>query len=242
MRADVVLTPAEIALLPTRDLSGATCIVFDVLRATSTMLTALSNGARRIFPVASVQEAWDQQRSRLPGALIGGEQGGRRIDGSDLGNSPAEYRRDVVAGRDIVMTTTNGTVALQACAAAAEVYAGALLNLDALCALIRRRPPERLFLVCAGSGSEFALEDGLAAGALLARLSPSGSRGDACRLVETLHQTVGADFGTALQTSSNGRHLADIGLAADVAYCAQDSSIRIVGELRAGALETVPSV
>ena len=242
MRVEIVLTPAEVALLPQRDLRGATCVVFDVLRATSTLLTAFARGARRIYPVRTVEEARELRRTSLPDALLGGERQGRRIDGFDLGNSPLEYTSERVGGRDIVMTTTNGTLALQACAGAATVLAGALLNLDALAAALNGSdsPPRTLFLVCAGTGEHFALEDGLAAAALLSRLRADTPTSDAGKLLEHLHRA-GSDnpLGT-LQASSNGRHLTEIGLANDVEYCARLSSLATLATMQAGVLQLVP--
>ena len=98
MKVEVILTPAEIALTGRGETcSAATCVVFDVLRATSTMLTALAHGARRIYPVSTVAEAWNLKRMKLPDALLGGERNGVRIEGFDLGNSPCEY--DARSGR-----------------------------------------------------------------------------------------------------------------------------------------------
>src|SRR4051812_27980863 len=113
MTVDAVLTPAEIALLPHAELADATCVVFDVLRATSSMVTALAHGAKEIIPVSTIEEALTA-RIRRPEALLGGERHGDRIEGFDLGNSPFEYRE--IAGRTVISTTTNGTVALRACA------------------------------------------------------------------------------------------------------------------------------
>src|SRR5436190_17096535 len=110
MHIDAVLTPADIALLPQRDLSGVTCVVFDVLRATSSMLTGLAHGAAEIHPVCTIEEAL-ALRQRWPDAVLGGERQGDLIPGFDIGNSPLEYR-DSVAKRRIITTTTNGTVAL----------------------------------------------------------------------------------------------------------------------------------
>ncbi len=243
MQIEILLTPAEIANLPRCRLHEATCVVFDVLRATSTMLTALAQGARRIYPVTTVAEARELRRTRLPGALLGGERGGVRIEGLDLGNSPREYTREVVSDREVIMTTTNGTVALQACAAASVVYAGALLNLEAQATAIERQMPrpKRLLLVCAGSGAEFALEDGLAAAALLFRLRASEPLADASMLLETLHRAAGEHPLSVLRSSSNGRRLLEIGLAADVEYCARVSVLDSVGLLREGALERLTS-
>jgi 2-phosphosulfolactate phosphatase len=94
MIVDVALNPAEIALLPQRDLSATTCVVFDVLRATSSMVTALANGASAIHPVRTIEEAL-ALRQRFPDALLGGERHGDPIPGFELGNSPLEYRENV---------------------------------------------------------------------------------------------------------------------------------------------------
>ena len=238
MRVEIVLSPAEIALMPQQDLTAAVCVVFDVLRATSTMLTALARGARRIYPVRTVEEA-RELRLRLPDALLGGERHGLRLEGFDLGNSPLEYTAERVAGRDIVMTTTNGTVALQACAGAATVHAGAFLNLEALAAALGspRSVPEVLYLVCAGSGPQFALEDGLAAAALLSRLRTGPPASDAVRLLEALHRADGHEPQRILQASSNGRRLAEIGLGRDVEYCAQVSGCNVLATMRDGILQ-----
>jgi 2-phosphosulfolactate phosphatase len=237
MDIEVILTPAEIALLPGRDLGGTVCVVFDVLRATSTFLTALANGARRIYPVTGVAEAAELQK-RWPQALLGGERGGIRLAGFDLGNSPREYTAGRVRGRDIIATTTNGTVALRACAHAGAVHAGALLNLDALAAHLHGSHPriERLMLVCAGTGAQFALEDGFAAGALLARLkdAPAGDAGHAMR---ALYERSAGRAESLLRDSANGRRLHEIGLGEDVAYCAAIGAVDTVALMRDGALE-----
>jgi 2-phosphosulfolactate phosphatase len=239
MDIEVILTPAEIALLTQRDLSGAVCVVFDVLRATSTFLTALDNGARRIYPVASIGQARELHRQR-PDALLGGERGGVRLEGFDLGNSPREYTPERVRGREIISTTTNGTVALHACAQAGAVYAGALLNVDALGTYLNNGSAgyDRLLLVCAGTGREFALEDGYAAGALLARLEYT-SVDDAGEAMRALYEMGAVDAEDTLRSSANGRRLREIGLAKDVEYCAGVGRVHGVAILRDGALEMV---
>src|SRR4051794_8584892 len=119
---EVLLAPAEFAALKDRDLSGTVCVVFDVLRATSSMITALANGAKSILPVEDIAEAL-RIRALDPKTLLAGERDGMRIGpdltgqgGFDLGNSPREFMRNAVSGRQIAMTTTNGTRALRACA------------------------------------------------------------------------------------------------------------------------------
>src|SRR3712207_6579786 len=111
MIIDAVLTPAEIALLPQADLSDATCVVFDVLRATSSMVTGLAHGVAEIVPERTIEEARSAV-CRYPDAILAGERHGDPIEGFHIGNSPFEYRD--LQGRTVISTTTNGTIALRA--------------------------------------------------------------------------------------------------------------------------------
>ncbi|MCX6967079.1 MAG: 2-phosphosulfolactate phosphatase [Verrucomicrobia bacterium] len=232
MIIDAILTPAEIDVLPQADLSASVCVVFDVLRATSSIITGLAHGAEEIRPVVSIEEALSA-RAQWPDAVLGGERFGDRIDGFDLGNSPLEYCR---AGlRRIVTTTTNGTVTLQACASAREVWVGALLNMQALVDRLRQSGPERVLLVCAGTFRELALEDVLAAG-MLAAAFPEATLTDAAQVALALYRQHQANLCAALELAKNGRVLRAHGRAEDVAWCAQVSRFPIVGVLRDGVI------
>jgi 2-phosphosulfolactate phosphatase len=236
MIIDAVLTPAEIALLPGSDLADATCVVFDVLRATSSMLTGLAHGAKEILPVRTIEEAW-AARERYPQALLGGERHGEKIDGFDIGNSPFEYRH--LAGRTVISTTTNGTIALRACDGARRVLAGAILNLAALAAELRRANPPRLILVCAGTYTTFALEDAWAAGRLVELLGTSDLT-DSARAVMAVAQAQ-PDPAAALRSARNGLALAAKGGGEEVAYCAQESALSVIGLMEAGLIRALNS-
>jgi 2-phosphosulfolactate phosphatase len=172
MMLEVILSPAELPALAKRDLRNAICVVFDVLRATSTFVTALRHGAKAVIPVAEISEALGI-RQKQPDILLGGERDGVRIRADqtggidfDLGNSPREYTPEKVCGKTIVSTTTNGTRALRACTGAQTVLAASFLNLTATAQFIRRIQPAQIVLVCAGTRENIATEDVLAAGAL----------------------------------------------------------------------------
>lgn len=170
MRVEVRFTVPEAEV---GDLAGATVVVVDVIRATTTMATALANGARAVYPVASSEEAIRLAQSLgREDTLLCGERRGLRIEGYDLGNSPAEYTREVVEGKRLVMNTTNGTRAFLATEAAARVVAGAFTNLGAVAETVAGA--EHLVVVCAGREDVFALEDALMAGKLLQRLDGAG--------------------------------------------------------------------
>ena len=166
MKIDVLLQPCAISAFAQGESVGTLCVVFDVLRATSTMLTGLEWGVREFFVVGTIEAALAMREQR-PEALLGGERGGDRIAGFDLGNSPLEYQAPV--GRSVIMTTTNGTVALQACARASAVLVGAVVNLSALVGAVQAMRPQRVVAVCAGTGAGVALAFwAMAAGAVRA--------------------------------------------------------------------------
>ncbi|MDR3406062.1 MAG: 2-phosphosulfolactate phosphatase [Chthoniobacter sp.] len=236
MHIDAVLHPAEIALLPARDLSGTTCVVFDVLRATSSMITGLAHGVVEIHPVCTIEEArmW---KSRLPDAVLGGERHGDLIPGFDIGNSPSEYTG--LTDCRIITTTTNGTVALRACEGARRVLVGALLNLGALAAELRKSEPPVVLLVCAGTFDTFALEDAYAAGRLIGEL-PGASRSDAAQTVAAMAAQYPNAL-DALRLARNGQALIATSRSADVEWCAQISRFNVVGLMEAAVIRPLPA-
>jgi 2-phosphosulfolactate phosphatase len=233
---DAILTPAEIALLPQRDLSETTCVVFDVLRATSSMITALASGATEIHPVCTIDEAL-ALKQRLPDAVLGGERQGDLIPGFDVGNSPQEYL--AFAGSRIITTTTNGTVALRACEGAERILVGALLNLGALAAELKARASKKVLLVCAGTFETFALEDAYAAGLLIGELG-AATLTDAALAVSGVAARY-PDPLAALRTARNGQALAASGRGADVEWCARRSWYNVVAQMEAAVIRPVPA-
>jgi 2-phosphosulfolactate phosphatase len=242
-RIEVLFTPAEFAALPARDLSRTTCVVFDVLRATTTMLTALRHGATAIVPVAEIDEAL-ALRKQQPDLLLAGERGGLRITALqsggvefDLGNSPREFTPERVRNRTIAMTTTNGTRALRACLGAARVWVGGFVNLSALAGRLRRDAPEHLLLVCAGTGEEAAFEDALGAGALcdtLMTVSPLERFSHPAQTAREMYREHADDLLGAMQHATNGRRLLSLPeLAPDVPLCLRRDSVPVLAELRA---------
>lgn len=243
MNLEVLFTPAEFEALAARDLGGTTCVVFDVLRATTSMIMALEHGAEAIRPVAEIHEAVALKR-RDPALLLAGERNGLRIRRDltgemdfDLGNSPREFTRAVVGGRRMAMTTTNGTRALRACAAAQRVFPGSVRNLEALTRRLLRLAPDRVTLICAGTHESAAYEDVIGAGALCQRLKRAGDLvaiSDSAAIALDVHRSVAADPLTAVRRASNARRLLSLGaLAEDVAYCLAFDASPVVAVMRA---------
>jgi 2-phosphosulfolactate phosphatase len=227
---EVLFTPAEFGALGRRDLTKSVCVVFDVLRATSTIVTALANGAAAVIPVEEISEALALRRQR-PDILLAGERDGLRIGAKltggvefDLGNSPREFTAEKVRGKTIVSTTTNGTRALRACATARSVFVCSFLNLRATSQRLENLRQFNLLLVCSGTREEAALEDVLCAGALLDSLAPfdAAKMADSVHIARSVYRGWKDDLPGAIQHSSNARRLLALPeLRDDVAFCLQ---------------------
>jgi len=238
---EVLFTPADFENLKQQDLTDAVCVVFDVLRATSSIISALANGAKAVIPVQKISEAVALRR-RERKILLAGERHGVRIPASlssgvdfDLGNSPREFTYETVRGRTIAMTTTNGTRALRACAGARSVLVCAFLNLKATADLIARRKPRRLILACSGTFEQAAYEDILAAGALCDLVWSryrSGAVADSALVARELFQVERRDILKALGKARNGKRLLSRPeLKDDVAFCARANRVALVAQL-----------
>ena len=233
---EVILTPAEFPALAARDLSATTCVVFDVLRATSSMLTALNNGADEIIPVVEIAEAL-AVKERRTNVLLAGERHGLRITREltggvdfDFGNSPRDFTAEKVRGKSIAWTTTNGTRALRACAKAEMILLGALVNLRSVTEVLDQLRPKCLVLVCAGTFEDSAFEDQFAAGALIDRLQhliAKDGLSDSAQLVWHAFRHVFADSALLAASLNARRLLAQPDLAPDVAICLQRDSIHL---------------
>jgi 2-phosphosulfolactate phosphatase len=240
MKLDVILTPAELSVLAKHDLSKTACVVFDILRATSTFVTALQNGAKEIIPVAEISEAIAFKKKR-PEILLGGERHGVKICAEgidfDFGNSPREYTGEKVRDQTIVSTTTNGTRAFRAVANAQTVLAGSFLNLSATARFIERQNPENILLICAGTRESAALEDILAAGAFCELLENNPATeipSDAAQVAFHAFARVKLNLKQAVFNSQNARRVMGIPeLLGDVEFCLQRDIFPLVAAMNA---------
>ena len=227
---DVVFTPD---LLPFSDLTGKTVVVTDILRATTTITFAMANGARAITPVLTPEDAF-RLAADQSNTLIGGERGGVKVDGFDLGNSPREYTESVVSDRAIVLTTTNGTRTLQACRAADRVLVGSFFNLRAIVDQVAQVEGELVF-ACSGREGGFCTEDTVFAGACVAALGETQLT-DAAETAKILYQTHREDLLGMLKHCHHGQSLAGIGLGEDLEFCAQIDLVDVVPYLVDGRI------
>ena len=247
----------KVHLLPSltsaEELAGGAVVVIDVLRATTTIIHAIAAGAREVIPCLEIDEARRVAAGFPPGeALLGGERGGLKIEGFDLGNSPEEYNRATVGGKTVVLTTTNGTRAMMLCRQAKRVLVGAFVNASAVARALLQE--ERVHLLCAGTEGQITREDVLFAGRVansLLRELPGikPEQNDPCRLARECYQNVlsaddielSADANSRfeeiaalsheLRHSRGGQNLIDVGLEHDIAVAAQVDRFAIVPEL-----------
>jgi 2-phosphosulfolactate phosphatase len=239
MKIETILTPAELTAVAKADLRETACVVFDILRATSTFVCALQNGAREIIPVREISEAVALRKKR-PDILLAGEREGVKIRAAqsgemdfDFGNSPREFTPDKIRDRVIASTTTNGTRALRACAGARAVLAASFLNLAATADFLRRNKFTEVLLVCAGTGENPALEDVLAAGALVESLAAGENtppvRSDSTEIARRTFLQAQPDLPAVFGRSHNARRLLAIPeLREDVAFCRQRDIFNLI--------------
>jgi 2-phosphosulfolactate phosphatase len=212
------------------EVSGRTAVVIDVLRATTTISTALAAGCERVLPTRSPEEARARRAELPPGSVVlGGERGGVRIEGFDLDNSPLSYTTATVGGKTLIITTTNGTEAMGRAAGAAELVAASFLNVDAVQRWLSANA-DGIVICCAGEQGAPSQEDELCAGLLIDRLRAAGADLElnpaAAAALESWRAVT--DLRAALRRAEHGQVLAGLGFAADVDFAARLDSITTV--------------
>ena len=245
MSLRVALTPGE---LRPDEVAGACVFVIDILRATTTMCAALHHGAEAIIPVTGIDQA-REEAGRFQGErpVLAGERGADPVPGFDLGNSPGEMTPAAVAGRLMVMTTTNGTKALRAVAGAGSVHTLAAVNFSA--AVARARPVWHsggsLVVVCAGVVGRPSREDAYCAGRLwreVVRSAGGPTLSDEIRWCLDLVDESGDDWYAALMASTAGQKLSEHGYADDVRVAGRQDLHPVLPTLHDRRLVLTPSM
>lgn len=195
-------------------------VIIDIFRATSSICYGIENGAEAIIPVSEVEEC-AAYREKGGDYLLAAERNGEVVAGFDFGNSPFSYTAEKVAGKTIVLTTTNGTHALHLSRSAKQVLIGSFLNITSLCNYLRGLEGN-ILLVCAGWQNNFNLEDTLFAGAVIELLKESGyTLDDPAIAANDLFQIGRNDISQYLSKTSHGERLRKLGIEKDIAFCLQ---------------------
>lgn len=182
------------------------------------MITAMANGIRIIHPVASVEEAL-ALKNNLPYAILGGERCGEKIPGFDFGNSPFEYRPELVSNKALIFLTTNGTKTILAAQRAKKIYLGSFLNAKYIASKILGE--KSIILACAGTKGDYSLEDTCGAGYLIHLLENMNKPelSDSARAAFLIYQACQEDLPRFLVQSFNGGILKQKGRLSEVEYC-----------------------
>jgi 2-phosphosulfolactate phosphatase len=214
---NVCLTPA---LIPLYNVEDYIVVIIDIFRATSSICYGIENGAEAIIPVAEVEECAAYREKGLS-YLLAAEREGKVVCGFDFGNSPFSYTREKVAGKTVVLTTTNGTHALHISRSAKKIVIGSFLNLTSLCNFLKTKN-DHILLVCAGWKNNFNLEDTLFAGAVVEQLKTGDFKlDDAAIAANDLFQLGKHDINEYLKKTSHSERLKKLGIEKDIAFCLQ---------------------
>ena len=222
-------------LYPVYKNDNSIVVIIDILRATSAICAAFEHGVEKIIPVATVEEA---RAYKQKGFLVGAERNGLPVEGFDFGNSPFHYMGDHVKGKTIVLTTTNGTQAIEVAKGAYKVVIGSFVNIGALCSWLVNEN-KNILLLCSGWKNKFNLEDAVFAGAVTDEISAVSEKfdlGDACLALKYLYQMAKENPNKFLSHSSHKERLAALNLKEDIRYCLTPNQTKIIPIYSEGAL------
>ncbi len=241
MKINVFLSPIIVDELY---FTGKTTVVIDVLRATSTIATAINNGAKEIVPVASVEFAVKVSGGMFGGqTLLGGERNTKKIEGFALGNSPFEYSKEAIEGKSIVFYTTNGTKAIAKARYSENLYTCSFLNISALTKHIVSLNND-IEIICAGRNNLFSIEDSVCAGMLLSKLKEHYKNleiNDSGNAALILYEKLGKNILLMIQQSDHGKILLENGFNADLEYCSTLDMFDVIPSYSNGVLKKFKS-
>ena len=237
MEIDIQLLPSP----PDSDtLIDRTVVVIDVLRATSVIVQAISQGALEILPSASAEEAF-QMAKVFPqdSILLGGERESKKVPGFDLGNSPKEYAAERIRGKKLILATTNGTKAFHLVSSGKEILVGSFFNIGAAAERCLESSRD-LLIFPSGDEGDFSLEDTICGGMLIELITRKGKKcislTDASYSAQILYQGFKDNLLRAFQLSHHGKELIIRGFEDDLVYCAQIDITRLVPIFREGVI------
>jgi 2-phosphosulfolactate phosphatase len=236
MKLNVFLSPIIIDELY---FPGKTTVVIDVLRATSTIITAINNGAKEVVPVATIEFAVKVSGGMFGGhTLLGGERNTKKIEDFVLGNSPFEYSKEVVEGKTIVFYSTNGTKAIVKAKYSENLFICSFLNISEITKQLISLGND-LEIICSGRNNHFSLEDSICAGMLISKLQNHNNNldlNDSAIVVLTLYEKFGDNIVSAMRGSDHGKILIENGFESDIEYCSKLDMFDIVPYYLNGAL------
>ena len=224
--------------LPIHELQDRTAVMVDALRASATIITAISNGCDRVVPTGEANEAAAIKKISEGNVLLCGEIAAQKVGGFDLGNSPLEYTQNVVQDMVILYSTSNGSIAVKELAAADNVLIGTFINAQAVAKKAVSLGSD-IVLVCAGTKRKFSMDDIIAMGCILDRMLKIGGDielDDMGRGALKLYHDANHDILGALEGSTQFEYLKQLKLYDDLEYCTREDMFDVVPVYQEGVI------
>ena len=221
----VCLTPALFDLYSDRK---SVVVVVDILRATSAMCIAFEKGVEKIIPVSTVEEALDYKYKE--NHILAAERNGKIVSGFDYGNSPLTYLSEDLKGKNLVVTTTNGTKAINIAKKDHQVVIGSFLNLNAITKYLSNLNND-IIILCAGWKNDFCTEDTMFAGTLIEQLMKTNkftSNSDSCSVASLIYKSAKDDMFSFLENSQHRKRLAHLNITNDISYCLKKDQTNLI--------------
>lgn len=222
--------------------TGKNTVVIDVLRASTTIIQALQNGAREVIPVASVEFAVKVSGGMFGGqTLLGGERNTKKLEGFALGNSPLEYTQEVVGGKTIILFTTNGTKAIVKAKFSENLFVAAFTNLNAVANHLVKMDKD-FEILCSGRGNHFSMEDVICAGKLIAeiqKLQKDIELTDAAKASMALSKSFAKSVLTMMKQTEHGKILIENNFNEDIKFCSRMNISETIPYLTSGVLKAL---
>lgn len=234
MKIDIILTAADIQPEKIKD---KIVVIIDVLRATSVMITALANGAKAVYPYKDIESVLENSK-KSKSFVLGGERKGLKIEGFDFGNSPLEYTKEAVSGKDMFMTTSNGTRAIENSAnGSKKLFIAAFLNVESVAKKILEENDDTV-IICSGTDNNFSLDDALCAGEIIRRVKEKNRDIQLTDISLAMKKLAETSLGIeeTLEGSKHFEYLKTIGFYGDMNHCFTMDMFDIVPEYKNGVI------
>lgn len=234
MNLDVIISADDIKDKVIKD---KTVVVIDMLRATSVILTALNNGAKKVIPLLTVEEAFDRCKDNRNEYILGGERRALKIEGFDFSNSPLEYMEEKVKGKTVILTTTNGTRAIKGCQDAEHIYIGAMLNGKAIAKKLVEQNKDVVF-INAGTYGQFSMDDFICSGYMINCIlqETTAELSDIAKTANYVYEN-NQDIISFIKDARHYNVIKTLGLEEDLAYCMKKDIMDIVPEFTQGEIK-----
>ena len=234
MNIDVIISADHIKESQIKD---KVVVVIDMLRATSVITTAIANGCNKVIPVLTVEDAFKLASKDRNSVILGGERRALKIDGFDLSNSPLEYTKEIVQNKDVIITTTNGTKAINGCKGAYKIYIGAMINGRAVAQLVKKENKDIVFLN-AGTNGQFSMDDFICTGYMIDCITENHEvqLTDIAKTARYIYEN-NKDIDSYIKEARHYSVIKSLSLESDLAYCMKKDILSVVPEFKNGEIK-----